>query len=324
MPRAARVDLTALNALASAQNNCVLLSQLHELGVPGSTVAYRTRPTGGPWRRLLPGTVLLHRGTPTPDELATAGLLYAGDGAMLTGLTSLRLQGLRRLPPTGQVHVLIPDERRRASTGFVVCERTRRMPAQHDARAMACAPLSRALVDASRHLEVLSTVRAMTAEAVQRRLCKEQDLLDEIRLGQRRRTAGIRLVGHEIVGGIRSAMEAGVRQFLLDAGFPPALWNHDILTSAGELIGCPDAWFDDVGLALEVDSREWHLDPQGWERTQAKRARFARFGIPTLPITPKRFYLERGDLAADIHGALRQARANPRPDVIAVMRSQAA
>ncbi len=187
-----------------------------------------------------------------------------------------------------------------------------------------CTAVPRALVDACRRLPLLDVVRAMVAEAIQRRMCSQQALLEEVRLAQRRRTARVRLVSSEIVGGIRSAMEGDARRFLLDEGFPAALWNHDIVTSDGEFVGCPDAWFDVEAVALEVDSREWHLSPEGWERTQRKRARFARFGVTTIPLTPRRLYREREGLIADIRGALDRASTRPRPDVFAVLRSQAA
>lgn len=324
MPRAARLDLAALDALAAGQHRCVTLAQLASVGVPTSTIAHRTRPLAGTWTRLLPGVVLLHRGTPTADELASAAILYGGAGAVLTGLESLRRHGLRRLSSTALVEVLIPDDRRRVSARFVVSERTVRMPAPRMVGGFPCAPVPRALVDAGRRLQRLDDVRAMTAEAIQRRLSSQDALLKEIRLAQRRGTARIRLVGSEIVGGIRSSAEADVRQVLLDEGFPPALWNHDLLTADGELIGCPDAWFDEEAVALEVDSREWHLDPQGWERTQRKRARCARFGIPTVPVTPQQLRLRRGQFLGDLHHALEAGKSRPRPDVRAVMRSQAA
>ena len=324
MPRLARLDLSGLDALAARQHSCVTLAQLASIGMSSSTIAHRTRPLGGTWSRLLPGVVLLHRGTPTADELASAAVLYGGAESVLTGLEALRRHGLRRTPGSAQVHLLVPHAHRRVSVGYLVAERTRRMPDSHVVGGFACAPVARAVFDAARRLDRLDDVRAMTAEAVQRRMCPQQDLLDEIRLGQRRRTARIRIIGGEIVGGIRSAAEGDVRQILLEEGFPPALWNHDLLTPTGEFIGCPDAWFDDAGVALEIDSREWHLDPQGWERTQSKRARFARFGVTSIPVTPQRVRRHRREFVSDLACALESARRRPRPDVCAVLRSQAA
>lgn len=324
MPRRARIDVSALESVARAQHNCVSLAQLASVGVPSSTTAYRTRPSGGSWTRLLPGVVLLHRGTPTADERSVAALLYAGDGSVLTGSDSLRRQGVRRLPPTDVVHVLVPEERRRVSVAFVVCERTQRLPLASVGRAMPTASVARSLVDAARRTDDLMAVRAMVADAVQQRRCAQTDLLTEIRLAQRRGTARVRLVGSEIVGGIRSVAEADARRFFSRGGLPPALWNHDIVTPSGELVGCPDAWFDEEGVALEVDSREWHLDPQGWERTQIKRARFASFGVTTVPVTPRRMHEQPRELLRDLLATLATARGRPRPDVLAVMRSQAA
>lgn len=324
MPPRSRVDVKALESLAHAQHNCVSLAQLSQLGMPTATTAHRTRPSGGSWTRPLPGVVLLHRGTPTPDERASAALLYAGPTSVLTGSESLRRHGVRRLPTAAFIHVLVPDDRRRVSVGFVVCERTHRLPQRSASRGLPTASVARSLVDAARRTDRLLDVRAMVADAVQKRRCTQDDLLTEIRLGQRRGTARVRLVAAEIVGGIRSVAEADARRVLARGGLPPALWNHDVVTPAGELIGCPDAWFDEEGVALEVDSREWHLDPQGWERTQAKRARFASFGVTTVPVTPRRLREQPDEVVREMLATLAAARRRPRPDVLAVMRSQAA
>lgn len=319
-----QLDPTPLELLAARQHRCLSLRQLSDLGVPSSTIAYRTKALDGMWSRPLPGVVLLHTGTPTPDERASAALLYAGEGAVLTGLESLRRHGLRRLPPIELVHVLIPQERRRVGVAFTVCERTERLPAADPVTGLPCAPVARALVDVGRRIDRLDQVRAMTAEAVQRRLCTQQALLAELATAQRRRTARIRLVAAEIVGGIRSAAEADTQRVLQREGFPPALWNHDLYTPDGQFIGCPDAWFDEEGVALEVDSREWHLDPHWWEQTQTKRARFASYGIPSVPVTPRRLHQDLPEFVRDLHMTLGSAVTRTRPDVIAVMRSQAA
>lgn len=324
MPRRSRIDTEALDALSASQHQCVSLGQLAQIGMPPASTAYRTRPTGGSWTRLLPGVVLLHRGTPTADERASASLLYAGDDTILTGLESLRRHGLRRLPTPEVVHVLLPADRRRVSVGFVVCERTRRLPPRATDRTLPYASVARSLVDASRRAPRLDTVRAMVAEAVQHRLCSQADLLEEVRRAQRRGTARVRLVAEEIVGGIRSVAEADARLVLERGGLPPALWNHDIVTPDGQFIGCPDAWFDEEGVALEIDSREWHLDPQGWERTQAKRARFASHGVLSVPVTPRRLRERPLEVVRQTLSTLEAARRRPRPDVLAIMRSQAA
>lgn len=324
MPPRARADFDTIARTAAAQQRCLTLAQLAAAGMGPGSVSHRTRPDGGCWTRLLPGIVVLHRGTPTADERAAAALLYAGEGAVLTGAEALRRIGLHPRSPDARVHVLIPADRRRASASFAVCERTRELPRPSADRAgFPVAPVGRALVDAARLVGSLGDTRAVVAEAVQRRLVRDHELAAEIRRGQRRRTAGIRLVAAEIIDGVRSAAEADFRSLVHGAGLRP-VWNHDLLTDDGEFVACPDAWFDDYGLAVEVESRRWHATPEGWERSQRKLATYAAHGISVLPVLPSRVRDEPGTVLRDLRLALDAAAGRPRPAVRAVLRSQAA
>jgi hypothetical protein len=324
MPRRGRIDHDAIAATAAAQHRCITLSQLAEAGMGPGSVADRTRPVGGRWTRLLPGVVLLHTGRPSADERAHAALLYGGPDAVLTGAEALRRWSLHPEPTDDRVHLLVPDPRRRKDAGYVICERTTSMPASvRDRSGLPLAPVARALVDGARHQPSLVRTRAVVAEAVQRRLVREEEVLQAISKGQRRRTARIRLVAAEILAGVRSVAEADFRTLVLRAGHRP-LWNHDLLLPDGEFLACPDAWFDDAGLAVEVDSRTWHMTPEGWERTQRKLAAYARNGIPVMPVTPARLRADGAAVLRDLDAALTAASRAPRPDVRAVMRSQAA
>jgi hypothetical protein len=40
-------------------------------------------------------------------------------------------------------------------------------------------------------------------------------------------------------------------------------------------------------VAAAVDSREWHLSPQDWERTMRRHARMAAVGILVLHFSPR-------------------------------------
>ena len=118
---------TACAALAEIQDAVVTRSQLEQLGLPLSTAAQRCqRP--GPWQRVLPGIVVLHNGPLSLRQRLRAGLLYAGPDSMLTGAAALRLHGIRRHLEVPPVHVLVPDQRQRTSSGFVLVERTVRFP----------------------------------------------------------------------------------------------------------------------------------------------------------------------------------------------------
>ena len=75
-----------------------------------------------------------------------------------------------------------------------------------------------------------------------------------------------------------------------------------------ELIARPDAWWPDHGVAVEVDSREWHLTPEGWERTMRRHARLTALGISVLHFSPRQIR----DEPDQVVGAIRAALANRR------------
>src|SRR5829696_9671427 len=64
MARPRHFDIAATDDLAHAQGGVVAFNQLVELGMSNATISRWTR-TGGPLQRVLPGTYLLHKGTPT-------------------------------------------------------------------------------------------------------------------------------------------------------------------------------------------------------------------------------------------------------------------
>jgi hypothetical protein len=207
---------------AAATRDVVRAARLVELGVPESTVYARCRP-GGPWQLLLPGTVLLCSGTPTPDQLVVAALLYAGDGAVVTGLVEARRQGVRRGPATGDaVQVLVRHDHQPASRGHVTVERTRRMPQPVVRRGIPLAPVARAVIDAARRLADPREIVELLSDPVQRGLCTVADLVAEVEAAQRQGTAVPRALLRDVSAGARSAAETDARRLWRSTGLPRA------------------------------------------------------------------------------------------------------
>ena len=113
------------------------------------------------WTRVLPGVHLVDGGMPTRQQREMAALLYAGPDALLTGTSALRHHGVRALglqdvsddvaERPEPVHVLIPHQRRRLSTGYVRVERTHRFPAVViRRRGVAMSSVPRSVGDAAR------------------------------------------------------------------------------------------------------------------------------------------------------------------------------
>ena len=89
-----RHDRDTVRTIAAAQDGLITAGQLRTVGVPSATVSHRTR-AGGMWTRVLPGVHLVAGGSPDRLQREQAAILYAGEGALLTGHTALRHLGMR-------------------------------------------------------------------------------------------------------------------------------------------------------------------------------------------------------------------------------------
>jgi hypothetical protein len=249
-----------------------------------STISHRVRD-GGPWQRLLPGVYLTQTGKPTADQRHMAALLYAGPLGAITGLSALRRYGLAA--GTDQlVDVLVPLSRRRVDRDYVRLQRTARVPSHVVVQGkieLALPP--RAVLDAGGHLAAQADLRALLAGAVQQRLCTAMELRSELSLGRYRNAAQIRAVLAEISTGIRSAPEGNLIDLIKRAGLPMPLCNPDLYLGE-QFLARPDAWWPDVGVAVEVDSRKHHSSADDWQRTMSRHTRMTAAGIRVLHFSP--------------------------------------
>jgi len=312
VPRRAFYDRFAVDELIRYRDGVVRTAELRSLGMPAASITYRYR-AGGPWQRLLPGIVLTQTGPPTETQRLHAALVYCGGGATLTGLSALRLHGSRQLPDHPALHVLVPHKRRRLSTGFVIVERTIRLPEHRNVRGFACAPIARAAIDAARRLTNTAQGRALLAEVVQRRMCSLRELVVELSDAQIRGTALPRKVLREVNGGIRSVAEGDAKRLLTAHHIPPALWNCDIYDEQGQWLGCPDAVWLEHGVVLEIDSLEWHLSPADYRRTQARHRRMTAAGLLVVHVTPSTVRDQGPEFLDELRRTLATASSRPAP-----------
>ena len=317
MPRRSRADLSALADVANAQHGLITAGQLRQLGLPSSSINHRVR-TGGAWSRLLPGVYLTGREQPDRTQQREAARLYAGDGAALTGVDAIELLGVT--PPRSApraVHVLIEHSIRRASVGFVVVERTRRLPLPAIRNGFAIAPIERAVVDLARRLQDRNDVTALVARAVQSGGASVMALRDEVAAAPIRHTALIREAVHAITDGVASAPEAELRRLWLTSPLPVPLWNPDLLGSDGQFIARPDAYLPEVGLAVEVESKEFHFAAADWEHTMRRQGRMTAVGITVLQYPPSRLRREPEHVVAEIAATYRTLLGRRGPDLVA-------
>jgi hypothetical protein len=321
MARPRRFDIAAIDDIAHAQGGVVSFNQLVELGMSNATISRWTR-TGGPLQRVLPGTYLVHKGTPTFDERLHAGLRYAGPAAKVTGSVALHLYGLRYAPgPAGElpVHLLVPMDRHVKSSGFVIIERTTRLSEPLDLRGYPVAPLARSLFDAGRRSASRRTIRAFTLEAIQRGLVSIEEIQDELQHGQRRWTAVLRDVLTDAASGVRSVQEARLRDVILNSGLPEPLWNPRLETANGEFIAEPDGYYEDIGIALELDSREHHFtDLDMFEKTWSRHSVYNRHRIIAERIVPSDLHKDPDGVIRAISATLASYAGRESPQVVVI------
>lgn len=303
----------------AAPQQLILVRTLLALGVPSSTITFRCRKAGGPWWHPLQGLVALVRGTLTAYQRLVAALLVCGDAAQITGLAACRLYGLQRVPDDDQVHVLLPHEQRRRSEGFVLVERTTRLPPNPIVRdGIRCAPLVRALIDAARRLMRIDEVRALLCEAVQRRMVTVVALREELEAGSCRGAALVRQVLVEIEDGIRSAAEGWLRDLVVAMPeFAEIRWNVPLRLPNGTNV-VADGFLDGVALVIELNSFAHHADLATFDATMRRQAEMIAAGIVVVPVTPRELRENPAAVRRKLRAALEQARLRPRPAVVVV------
>ncbi|WP_330359568.1 hypothetical protein [Actinosynnema sp. ALI-1.44] len=159
----------------------------------------------------------------------------------------------------------------------------------------------------------MDEVRALLAETVQRGFSSPSQLIAELEEGSDRGSAVPRRVLAEIDGGVRSAAEGMAWRLWKRSGLPECRWNVDILTADGRVVARPDAWFDDVGLAWEIDSKEFHFTSQGYASTLRRNNRYAAAGVVVVQTLPSSLRSDPESVVNDLKAAYRVAKARPRP-----------
>jgi hypothetical protein len=303
------LDDRAAFVLRISQRGVLSRTQAMQCGFTPNGVQHRLR-RGGPWQRLLPGVYLTATGQPTWDQLQIAALLYAGPRGLITGPAALLSYQLQRSVPRF-VDVLVPPERQCTSPGFVRVHRTRRMPTSAICDGpVRFAPPERAVADTARALADRVAARAVVASAVQRGQCTIAQLAAELRDGPIRGSAHLRAVLAEVIAGIRSVPEGDLRRLIIRAGLPEPLYNARLYID-DTFLAQPDAWWPQYGVAVEVDSREWHLSPADWEQTMARHQRMCAVGIVVVHVSPRQLRDESARFEADLDATLKAGRPLP-------------
>ena len=310
MAQSTRLNRDALFRILEQQLDVISRQQALAAGLTRHALAHRLR-SGGSWRGLLPGVYMAATGAPTTLQQEMAALLYAGPGSVITGSAALRCHHIRS-ELTEIVDVLVPAARQRRDTGFVKLHRTTRMPGRiWEAGPVRYVMPARAVADTVRSLTSLRYVRAIVADAVQRDTCTIKTLTTELSTGPNAGSALFREALADVAEGVRSAAEGDLKDLLTTSGLPMPLFNPSLYDDTGAFIARPDAWWPELGIAVEVDSREWHLSPEDHANTLARGRRMAKYQVVVLRFTPRQIRTKPAEVIKDIKAALEGAQDRP-------------
>ena len=307
------IDLEALSDLFP--HRVARASELIALGLTGSAIAARCRP-GGPWQRLGRGALLLADAPPTRSQRIAGALIHAGPDAVLSGWDALHRHGMFIPPAPGAVHLLVPPYRQVRAGPELVVEHPVRLPEPVLCQGFPVAPLARAAIDTARRLTSPDLARTMLTEVVRRGRVSPTRLRRELEAASTRGNALAHLVLDEVTTQTRALAEACAHQLLVGSGLPPPRWNYPVSDRDGTLLGVVDAWWDDVGLAWDLASYQFHPTPTDLAETVRRSARLTAAGIVVLHTLPVRLRQEPAVVLDELRQGHHHAAERPRPPVL--------
>ncbi len=285
-------------------------AKLVALGHSHSWISRQCRESG-PWRRPIPGVILLTNTTPTRNQFLRVALTHAGPDAMLTGIQAARLYGVRRLPPERRAHTLIPHHSKVATWGSAVVERTIHLPEPVEINGLPVAPLARALIDAARRMDELQPVRAMIHDAVHRGLCTPEELRDELAQASTIGSALPRLVIGALEDGVETAVEQWLQTVIAGSDLSKPVRKAELRTPEGQVVGLAEVWWPEVGVAMQVNYEEFALEPDRATKTPALVAA----GLIVVRVSPAQLRDEPLVVIQNLREAHRRARQRPPPQL---------
>ncbi len=159
----------------------------------------------------------------------------------------------------------------------------------------------RAVVDAAAVLPE-SAARALIIDVVRRRLVRLDDVTHWVEVRQTHGRVRLRRAVQEAAAGAWSVPEADLAALVLTSRVLPTAWlNPGLEDVDGARLTTPDVWFDDVGMAVMVHSREFHAGALQWDATVTDDSELSSYRIVVVGVTPEQ-------LAKDPPSVLRESR----------------
>jgi very-short-patch-repair endonuclease len=98
---------------------------------------------------------------------------------------------------------------------------------------------------------------------------------------------------------------------IVRSSLPKPVFNAQLFDANGTFIAMVDAWWQDSGVAAEVDSRAYHLSAEDQDRTTERHDRLVAYGILTLHFPPKRLRTDPAGVISEIRRAIGKGQERP-------------
>jgi hypothetical protein len=268
---------------------------LADAGVPRAVAARHVR--AGRWQRPARGVYVTDARELTGLDLGRVARALTGGRVVVTGLVACRELGLRWVPGSSGVLVLVGAQVRTPSSGCVALRRTTdlaTLPTWLRAGVDLAHP-ERAVVDAARELTRLRDVRGVVLGAVADRWVEPDGLRLLLDRTQRNGSGLCRRAIEDARRGCASPPEAELVDELIGCGRP--FYANPALFLDGQAIGTPDAYFPGTGLGGEVESVERHGSEDGVETTYDRHERFAAAGVELAHLSVRRIRRDPAEAA---------------------------
>ena len=273
----------------------------------------RVRVSGGRWARPARG---IYRHASTPDTriarllatcLALGALASHRSAAALQGIDGFRLD---------RIEIVVPRGRARPIKGVTLHQSTQMDLAKPvTCQGIPCTGVGRTLLDVS---AVVSRERLDQAiDAVLRDERLSPDDLYRVLVSHARRgrdgcaafRASLEDRGDDAVP--LSAWSRMVSDLLVESGLDQPVMEHRIHDGRGGLVAQVDLAYPAWRVAIELDSKLWHLNRVSFDKDPERRNRLTVLGWTVLNFTWSHYLRDPGKLCATVASACHQARPNP-------------
>lgn len=288
MPRPTSSAPSRLAKVAARQHGLFTRGQARWCGYTDHQVDRRLAT--GSFVALRPGVLGVAGAPATWEQSVMSAVLAAGEGAMASGATALRVWEVSPRPSHSTIHVLTPSEAKRARRPGITGHRTTIITTEDVRRRHGISVVSpaRALVDCAGELGVDGLGAALDDALRRRLLTLEAMRATTARLmapgrPHRRVTAEVlarRLPGYD-PGDSDLEVEALTR--IRRAGLPIPVQQHPVVVRGRRLH--LDLAYPELEVAIELDGWEWHRHRTAFDRDRHRTSWLAADGWAVLVTT---------------------------------------